>query len=411
LVRVASASIQRGVRAALVSCACVAWAGASHADDAFVDASNLPVEIHGFVSQGFIKSTKNDYLAASERGSFEFAEVGFNLTKELADNLQAGMQLFAHDLGPLGNYSPQFDWFYLDYRWQDWLGLRAGRTKIPFGLFNEVNDIDAARSPILLPQSIYPVDHREFLLAVTGGELYGDISLGGAGALEYRAYGGTLFIDTPAPPAPGISVLDFSVPYAFGGRLMWSTPLDGLRVGASGQDLRFDATYGFSPEVLAALQGVMLLPADLAGPLPVKFRVPRWVASLEYSAHDVDVAVEYSRWTGDFESRAPLIFPPHTVNERYYAMGSYRVSSWFTPGLYYSVLYPNIRDREGRAQHQHDLAVFFRYDLMANWLLKLEGHLMRGTAALDNKSLNDGVPPAQLPPNWALLLIKTTAYF
>ena len=79
-------------------------------------------------------------------------------------------QLFAHDLGPLGNYSPQFDWYYVDYRFFDWLGIRAGKTKLPWGLYNEANDVDAGRVPILLPQSLYPVANRESLFAQTGAE-------------------------------------------------------------------------------------------------------------------------------------------------------------------------------------------------------------------------------------------------
>ena len=43
----------------------------ARAQEAFVEP---PVEMHGFVSQGFIKTTSNDYLASSERGSFEFTD-------------------------------------------------------------------------------------------------------------------------------------------------------------------------------------------------------------------------------------------------------------------------------------------------------------------------------------------------
>lgn len=51
----------------------------------------LPVEVHGFISQGFIKSTQNEYLAKSKNfGSFEFSEIGFNFTKVLAPDLRAG---------------------------------------------------------------------------------------------------------------------------------------------------------------------------------------------------------------------------------------------------------------------------------------------------------------------------------
>ena len=49
--------------------------------------------------------------------------------------------------------------------------------------------------PILLPQSVYPVSSRESLFAQTGGELYGEVPLGAAGSLEYRLYGGTIFIN------------------------------------------------------------------------------------------------------------------------------------------------------------------------------------------------------------------------
>src|SRR4051794_20873387 len=101
------------------------------------------LEIHGFVSQGFILSSGNNYLASSKKGSFEFAELGVNFTELLTEKLRVGLQFFAHDLGPIGSYSAKADWFYLDYHWQDWLGFRAGRTKLPFGLYNETNDIDA----------------------------------------------------------------------------------------------------------------------------------------------------------------------------------------------------------------------------------------------------------------------------
>ena len=43
--------------------------------------------------------------------------------------------------------------------------------------WSQGNDIDVARVPILLPQSIYQVDHREYIYAQTGGELYGDVPL------------------------------------------------------------------------------------------------------------------------------------------------------------------------------------------------------------------------------------------
>jgi hypothetical protein len=348
------------------------------------------LQIHGFVSQGYIKTTKNNYLGPSERsqGSFDFTEVGINFTKPLGDKLRLGMQVFAHDLGPLGNYAPQLDWYYVDYRFFDWLGLRAGKTKLPWGLYNEANDVDSGRVPVLLPQSVYPVSNRELLFAQTGGELYGDLRLAGAGSLEYRLYGGTIFLNTADS---SIQLKDFDVPYEAGGRLMWRPPLEGLQLGASAQVLRLDFEFTPTPEQL-------------------------WVASVEYQREHLALAAEYTRWHIKYETN--LLLPQAKVTKQGgYLMASYQVTPWFTPGVYYSALFPNTRaeypagtDQHPRSSFQHDVAATLRYDITANWLVKLEGHYMHGTAGL-NSALNQMKPLASLEKDWGVLLVKTTGYF
>ncbi len=387
---------------------CMSWSTVARAQsDAFANPNDL--QVHAFISQGFIQSSGNNYLSYSQRGAFDYTEAAVNITANLTDNLRVGGQLFSRDLGPNGTFIPQFDWAYLDYRFRDWFGVRAGRVKIPFGLYNEGSEADQARVPVLLPQSIYPIDHQDYLLAETGGEVYGNFRLGRAGALEYRAYGGTLQV-TPPASSPGITVANLSVPYVWGGWLAWSTPIDGLLLGGSFQDLRFDWDYDIASALSGPLEMVGLLPKGFTGTLPVQFRVTFYVASAEYQTGDLTLSSEYSRWVGDFDSAAPALLPPNTVNERYYVMASYRVSSWFTPGIYYSAYYPNIHQRSGRQNYQNDLAVTARYDLNKHWLVKLEGHFMDGTADLDS-SLKGGQDLSKLTKDWGVLLVKTTAYF
>jgi hypothetical protein len=365
-----------------------------------------PLEIHGFVSQGFIKTTENNYLGDSERGSFEFTEVGLNLTKSLSDDLRVGIQLFARDIGPLGNYQPQFDWFYIDYRFADWLGLRAGRTKLPFGLYNETSDIDAARVPVLLPPSLYPIQNREFLLAQTGAELYGLVPLGAAGDLEYRLYGGTIYLDTSNA---SVALKDFQVPYMAGARLHWLPPVQGLTLGGSLQTLRLDLDYTPTAEENGFYAMAGLLPEDYAGTVSLRAPIKLWIASIEYQLEDLVLASEVGATRIDLESSL-LNSDRSELTEGFYAMASYRVRPWFTPGVYYSLLRVDVANRSGRAEHQHDVALTLRYDLQAHWLLKLEGHYMHGTAGLDPR-LNDGIPRGKLREDWAVLLVKTTAYF
>ncbi len=353
------------------------------------------VEAHAFVSQGFFVTTENNYLANnSTRGSFQLSEAGVNFTKQVTEKLRVGLQLYASDIGTTGNFNAQLDWFYLDYRYADWLGLRAGRVKIPFGLYNEVNDVDSGRVPILLPQSIYPVQNVKFLLAQTGGEIYGYLRSRAAGALEYRVYDGTIFLDTTTQPGSPYQVASLTVPYLVGGRLMWETPLEGLRLGGSVQALRLNTAI-----IAGTQQSELDIPATLA------------IGSVEYAAHDWLLAAEYSRWYVTVDTNNPALAPPGTtVSERGYAMASYRVTPWFQPGAYYALLFPNVNDRNGRANFQHDFTGTLRFDVNAHWLVKLEGHYMLGTADLTS-SLNDNLPLGSLAESWGVFLVKTTAYF
>src|SRR2546423_865698 len=193
---------------------------------------DLPeLQLHGFVSQGFLLTSDNNYLAHTSSGSFEFSEVGLNFTLPATDRLRLGVQLFSRQLGTIGDYRATLDWYYLDYHWQDWLGIRAGRVKLPFGLYNDTSDIDAGRTSVLLPQSIYPAQNRDFLLAQTGGEVYGYRDLGAAGGLDYRLYGGTIFLDVKQQPGSPFTGVDLNGPFVARGGLVRVPPIQGLRPG------------------------------------------------------------------------------------------------------------------------------------------------------------------------------------
>ena len=98
------------------------------------------------------------------------------------------------------------------------------------------------------------------------------------------------------------------------------------------------------------------------------------------------------------------------ISERAYVMGAYRATHWLQPGIYYALQFPNVDDRQGRQNVQHDVATTLRFDINDHWLFKLEGHYMFGTAELDS-TLNNNTPLTQLQQSWGVLLAKTTAYF
>jgi hypothetical protein len=375
--------------AAVVAISTLAWPALGQ------EPGPLLLEVHGIASQGFMLTTGNDYLVeASKHGSFQMSEIGINFSKALTDRLRFGVQFFAQNFGGGGSYLPQVDWFYLDYSRWDWLGLRAGRLKIPYGLYNDVNDIDAARIPVLLPQSVYPLQARSFLFAQTGAELYGFARSRAAGAIDYRLFVGTIFIDPRLVVPPGTMVeLKFNVPYAFGGRLLWETPLPGLRLGASGLALHLDT--------------VAFLPMGMTGELTNDSRL--WGLSADFAVQALVVTAEYSRGHSKQESALPGN-TIDVVSESGYLMLSYQATRWLHPALYYALSFPDVDQREGLANQQHDVSLTLRFDINQYWLVKAEGHYMAGTAGLVNP-LRVGPPPADPERHWAVFLLKTTAYF
>ena len=183
-----------------------------------------------------------------------------------------------------------------------------------------------------------------------------------------RLYGGTILVDTLVPPNSPYQIQDLNVPYVVGGRVLWETPLDGLRVGGSAQAFRLNATF-----VVQDQSAKITLPANL------------WVGSAEYVAHDLTLAAEYSRWYASDSSNNTMVRPdiPTITSERAYAMATFRASRWFQPGAYYALTFPDVDKRKGRENFQHDVATTLRFDVNAHWLVKLEGHFMSGTAGLD----------------------------
>ena len=373
------------------------------------------VQIHGFASEGAFLSTANDYLGSASRASLELFEGGINFSTEVADRLRAGIQLFARDVGALRDAAPRLDWGYLDFHWRPWLGLRAGVIRMPFGLYNEYVDIDAARLSILLPESVYPVRDRDVLLSHTGFSIYGSRELGAGGELEYQAWLGALTIEREALDLVGATLESAQSKYVTGAQVFWHPPLDGLRVGATLLRTSIDFRVSLAPETVGALIMAGLVAPDFDGKLVVSQRPDTLVVgSAEYARGDWLLAAEYSRWFKRQRTTLPALLPTFEEDgERFYAMATTRLAPRLETGGYYSVYHVDAGDRGGHDPRftepfhafQRDLAATLRFDVNDHWLWKLEGHFMDGTASLPQLANPD---PARY---WGLFLLRTTVTF
>ncbi len=359
-----------------------------------------PVNINGFLSQGYINSSGNNFLSNSREGSTQYNEMAVTVSSQLSEKLRVGMQLLSRDLGPAGNNEIRLDWAFGDYHFDDLLGIRAGKVKLPMGLYNEGRDSDFMRPMIFLPQSIYDENKRDLMVAYKGLGVYGNVPAGSAGDFDYHVYGGSIDYFSDSGQARGlrqqvqsiaqrqgktVSGFDINNRYVYGGSLIYNTPLDGLRMGASVFTGKSDfdislTSYTTNPDTHVTT------PTTTAykGFGNMKNNV---VASLEYASPSFTFASEYIQYRA---IKKFTIVPPigSGISDGWYLMLSVPVKKFTVSGLY-DVFYEDRNDRHGDRLSapmknyqawRKDLGLALRYDLNQNWAMKTEYHYIDGAA-------------------------------
>lgn len=416
------------------------------------------VDIHGYISQGVLRSSHNNFYAETDDGSSEFSEAAFNIGTDVSDKLHLGIQVLSRKLGEFGKGELEIDWGYADYRWNDWLGFRAGKMKMMHGLYNTTRDIDFLRTSIFLPQSVYNEAWRDTVSAIQGGDVYGDVYLGKGGSIAYRLQAGhnefpvdsgvaTTTADQSRLMGLEYKASEYFPKYATCGGFLWSTPVEGLKFGVTAWVTKFSLEGD-----TFALQDMGVISAgDNLGKVEVETRSEEWTTSIEYNIGKFLFAAEYSRNNYDFKNAGPGFETIANINpavesarnadletEGYYGAVSYRVTDWFEAGMYYSVYYADIDDRDGdkneagtaatnprkaNGYQDHDawlkdLCLSMRFDITDNWVFKIEGHAMDGAAILtkdinSTTSIVNGVAHKQLDTeeDWYLGAMKVTFNF
>jgi hypothetical protein len=348
------------------------------------------IEIHGFATQGLLYSTHNNYLTMqTSSGSLQWTHGAISVSDSLSDNLRVGIQLHMYQLGQLGGPNIQVDWASGDYKFNDQIGIRAGKVKTVIGLFNDSQDVDSVFLWSLLPESSYPPDNVGFFLAHLGGDVYGEIPLGHhRGALRYVGYAGQVNLDPNGGFLKQFSdrgIIFGSPPSGktYGGDLRWLAPVTGLLIGASAD---VEALDGAGPMV-----GLHIAPFQIIA-LYSEFKRGKWNFDGQYSRGPfVDLIT------------TPLgsLSLPFDVRS-WYLMASYRVSGKLHVGSYYSH-YVNAAENTSLPQnYAKDTVLSTRYDFNSYFYAKLEDHFVHGNGLGFYASSN----PNGLRPNTNVLAAK-----
>jgi hypothetical protein len=426
-----------------------------HTSDAQSYGDESSVAIHGFISQGYMQSTDNNFFGNTIDGTFKFNEFGLNITSQVSDNLRIGMQLFSRNLGYLGGPKVIVDWAYGDYLWKDWLGVRAGKIKMPLGFYNETRDVDILRTSIFLPQGVYNESWRTTFNAIQGVGLYGNLTFNNFGTLNYQGQIGIYGIINGSgfkkitEDQMSATVGDYHVSTTYVGSITWETPLEGLRIGASGylSELNFDGTTNNSAfwenvTSLVAWKGM-----GAVGPIPPYQAISPhfdlvdcnfiqeisdiksyWLSG-EYIWNDLTLAGEYFNQTGNITTTVQGKTPAGNIDVKmehgevemygFYGMANYHFNDWLDIASYYTEYYPKADDKDGYKYSSlynlpasnnrfKDGALSFKFSLNSNWVAKVEGHKITGTAIMFP---SDQPNPQNVAKDWYLFAGKLTFNF
>jgi hypothetical protein len=372
-----------------------------------------------------METSEHNFFGDTSGGSFEFNEFGINFVSDLTHDLRVGLQILARDFGSSGNNELVIDWASGDYRLRDWLGIRAGKIKIPKGLYNETRDVDMLRTSIFLPQSIYPEILRDLDLALMGGGIYGHVDLNAAGLISYQVLSGAqnaapdeaasqALMGTTAVVTPVENdSIEIDRKHVFS--LVWETPISGFRMGLTHDSSSILATAHFTDGSIWGENETVVTDFET-------FR--NTVLSAEYTWDKLVLAGEYIRTDKAYE----FIFPDSSRDREnmtadgWYLSAAYHFIDRFALGTYYSESYNDKDDRDGNRLSQagsvSHRAYFKDFCLTANFIpntccaIKLEGHLFSGTngvSPLDQVTDSNGDVFAQ--KDWHLLAAKVTFSF
>ena len=388
------------------------FAQSLHGSEDIGDAFELPenVQVHGFLSQAYIKTSANNFFGnTSGGGSFDFREIGINGSWRALSDLQLSLQLVSRWAGETDDGDPRVDYGFLDYSIvsdaDNLWGLRLGRILNPFGFYNETRDVAFTRPSILLPQSIYFDANRNLALSGDGGQIYGE-RRSEYGDFFFQLVGGYPRVDDP-DLEPAIFMQDVpgnleGAPTVLG-RILYERDGGALRLAVSGGNINAnyepdalgdpleDGNFNFRPVLLSA-----------------QYNAERWSLTGEYAFRHTKLS--------DFGPAFPDV---SFTGESYYVQGTYRFAPRFDAVLRYDVLIKNKDDRNGAqfeavtglpgfTQFAKDLTVGVRWDATRSIMLRGEFHRVNGTgwlSTLENPNPND------LEQHWNLFSILASFRF
>ena len=290
-------------------------------------------QMHGFLTQAYVKTSDNRFFGDSQDGSFNFHEIGINASYRINPKLLASAQLLSRLAGDMYDASPTVDYAQLDYTFHmsetERFGAMLGRSKNPLGLYNDTRDVAATRPGIFMPQAIYWDRVRNMVLSTDGGMFYAEHTN------DMNRFNLTLFAGkTPIDENVEKSYLD--------PQLNASMEQDGVTTGGR---LLYEWDGG---RVRLALSNAMLKLDSETNALPLgTVDIDYWVLSAQYNQGRWRLTGEYMEEPLDYRGFGNLLDAADTTLNGYYIQGDYRLNDDWELQLRYEESHYDKNDPDG----------------------------------------------------------------
>lgn len=380
-------------------------AGQAWADEGVLDT----LQMHGFLSQALVITDDNNVFGPSSEsdGSLKYTEIGANVSLRPHENVLLAAQVLSRRAGGDGSDArPVLDYGILDYQFlsnqQRTLGVQLGRTKNPFGFYNQTRDVAFTRPSILLPQSIYFDRTRSLALSGDGIAAY----------MEERIPSGTLRAQ-----------LGFGVPQA-GDDLSSTLRLDTIpgsldpRASAIGQ-IKYEHQGG---HFVAAISGADANARFESGSPFLSngdFYFRPWILSLQYNEENWSLTAEYAWRNSGLENFNNDSINFDVTGESWYIQYARRFHDNWQWLVRYDSLTSNRDDRDGEAyaasgagpahsQFADDITLGLQWSVNPRLMLAAEYHHVDGTGWLP---IQDNPDPSETERRWNMLLFQLSLRF
>lgn len=368
------------------------------------------VQVHGFLSQGFVKTDHNRFFGDSESGSFQFTELGINASFRPLDSLRLNGQLLSRNAGAMYDATPQ-----IDYALADWifanggsytLSASVGRQKNPIGLYNETRDVASTRPGVFVPQPIYFDKVRNLVLAADGVGLHGNWFTR-QGLLDVSLLYGWMQIDDNVEFAylggnyPGKMTSDTP---SWQGQVRFQDDAGRWQLAASGVTTEMD----FEPAAGSPLQ---------AGGTDFSY----WVLSAQLNGDDWSLTGEYAWEPISWKDYGPALPDRDLTGTGWYIQGDYHLRHDLSLMLRYESALADKDDPDGLkgsaasagilppfALYSHNWVTGLRWDITPQWMLRVEYQRNTGTHTL---SARENPNPAALRKHWQLFSVLASYRF